>query len=113
MMSGQPGASSILAGAACLILGAFVFLLPLPLAFTVPFAGVALVGGVAGIWRGWQRRQSARYDLRGLLNAPYGEPEEPDMDVIPEGELAVPYCGWCDETYPPGTHRCPTCRREL
>ena len=113
MMYGQPGTPSIVAGAACVALAGFVLVVGLPPLFAVPFACVAFVGGVAGLWRGWKLRQAARYDLRRLLDTPYGEPEEPDHDVIPEGDVAVPYCGWCDEVYRPGTLRCPTCRREL
>ena len=48
----------------------------------------------------------------GVAPAPPSE-EEPYEDQLPEGEEGAPYCGWCDECYPPGTRRCPGCRREL
>ena len=112
-MAGRPGSSSLVAGVACLVLAGFVFMLPVPAAFALPFAVVAGAGGLAGLWTGWRRQKAARYDLRRLSDPPPDPPEEPYLDAIPEGEVSAPYCGWCDECYPPGTYRCRECGREL
>lgn len=89
--------------------------------FTLPFQGTALaiipvvllVGSLlcGVLW--WRRRQADRYDLRRLFDEPPPSLDEPYEDQIPEGEEGAPYCGWCDECYPPGTRRCTRCRREL
>jgi hypothetical protein len=78
--------------------------------------GAAVAFAVAVVlYRTWRRKRQEReerYDLRRLLE-PSFEPEEPREDTIPEGDAGAPYCGWCDEAYPPGTYRCRQCGRDL
>ena len=76
------------------------------LALAVAGAGVvALVLGVV-------RRRAEKYDLSLLWDAPL-DPVEPTHDVIPDDEVGAPYCGWCDEAYPPGVRVCQRCGRDL
>jgi hypothetical protein len=95
----EPGGSfTLIAGAiACLRLNLVI-------------AGILAVVGLACLWFGWSRSRADRYDLSKLFDSP---PEEPHLDHIPRDEVSAPYCGWCDECYPPGTHRCRECGREL
>lgn len=102
------------------MLAAALALLALGL-FTLSFQGTAfafvpvvlLAGSVGCAVAWWRKRQVDRYDLRRLFDEPPPSDEEPYEDHLPEGEEGAPYCGWCDECYPPGTRRCPRCRREL
>jgi len=63
----------------------------------------------------WNRsRQRDKYDLRSLFDSPPPDDrDEPYLDAIPNEEVSAPYCGWCDECYPPGTQRCRRCNRAL
>jgi hypothetical protein len=106
------GPPLLVIGGALVALAAFLGgAVPLPgtlrLLPLVPFAA-----GLALLWAGFRRRREARYDLRGLFEAPPAE-EEPRYDTVPDDEASSPYCGWCDEAYPPGTYRCTRCGREL
>jgi hypothetical protein len=78
--------------------------------------GVALAVAAAGLLAlalGWRQQRRERYDLNLLWEAPPPDPDEPTHDVIPDDEDGAPYCGWCDEAYPPGVRRCRSCGREL
>lgn len=102
------------------LLAAAIALLALAM-FTLPFQGTvlafvpillliaSLICGV--LW--WRGRRADQYDLRRLFDEPPPSEDEPYEDHIPEGEVSSPYCGWCDECYPPGTPRCLRCKREL
>jgi nitrogen fixation-related uncharacterized protein len=102
------------------LLAAAIALLALAM-FTLPFQGTALAfvpvalllaSLVCGVlW--WRGRKADQYDLRRLFDEPPPSKDEPYEDHIPEGEESAPYCGWCDECYPPGTYRCLRCKREL
>lgn len=75
---------------------------------------LGLAAGAVACLVVWRRRgQRDKYDLRTLFDTPPPEDETPYVDAIPEGEVSAPYCGYCDECCPPGTHRCPRCRRAL
>lgn len=96
------------AGIAGLALGSLLLgLLRTPL---WPLPVCCIGGGIACVVGWWRQRRSDPYDLRRLFDAPFME-EEP---FEPENESdGSPYCGWCDECYPFGTHRCHHCGREL
>jgi hypothetical protein len=83
---------------------------PISPGFPALLGTLCLIGWVIKLW---QRRNSERYDLRRLWDAPPPEPEEPFEDTVPTDEEAAPYCGWCDEAYAPGTYRCARCGRPL
>ena len=107
------GSTLLMAGVALLALAGFAGLVPLPRSISVWLIGLTAAAGLVclGLW--WRRRQSERYDLSRLWEEPAPPPEEPYEDTVPEGTEATPYCGWCDEAYPPGTHRCKRCSRKL
>ena len=92
-------------GLACLLLAGFA---PVP---AVCAALVAAGLGCIGCWA-WRRRQD-RYDLKRLFDDPPPSIDEPECDTIEPDEIGAPYCGWCDEAYPPGTYRCRQCGRAL
>jgi len=105
----EPGGrpTYLMAGIASVLLA--LWLLPLgpawaPASLAFGVAGIAFIG----VW--WRRRRSERYDLRRLMDPPPPD-DEPYEDTVPEE--SAPYCGWCDEAYPPGTRRCRECGREL
>lgn len=78
----------------------------------VPIALAAAAVACAVIWK--KRQREDQYDLRKLFDTPApDEQDEPFEDRIEDDEVSAPYCGWCDECYPPGTHQCPRCRRAL
>jgi hypothetical protein len=82
----------------------------------VILSAAVVVAVVAVGYRTWVRRRrerEERYDLRRLYDPREPEVEEPFEDTVPEGNVGAPYCGWCDEAYPPGTYRCRQCGREL
>jgi hypothetical protein len=102
----------LVSGIACLLLAAFLA----PATLTTPLAALPLglaVGGIACIVLWSRRRARDRYDLKRLFDEPPPVAEEPYLDQVPEGEVSAPYCGWCDEAYPPGTRRCLRCGRDL
>lgn len=107
----SPGGQSLLmVGLALLALAGMTLVTPLP---TAPLlAMTAFAAGLACLVVAWQRRRAARYDLSRLWRDAPPAGEEPAGDPAPDEE-ASPYCGWCDEVYPPGTWRCARCGREL
>jgi hypothetical protein len=110
----EPGGrfSLVVGGIACILLAALLVRLPLR-GMNLILAALLAVYGLACFWRAWSADRADRYDLRKLFDAPPTEPEEPHLDHIPRGETSAPYCGWCDECYPPGTKRCRGCNREI
>jgi hypothetical protein len=111
-LRGPGGRFTLLAAAIALMLLA---LMTLPVfrggLIVVPGGLVVASLGCAAVW--WRRRQADKYDLRRLFDEPPLSEDRPYLDHIPEGEDSAPYCGWCDECYPPGTYRCRRCNREL
>jgi hypothetical protein len=107
------GRFTLLAGAFALLALAG-FTLPLLRTRLVFLPLLLLVAGLACavVWH--RRQEQDRYDLKKLFDTPppdlYDEPYE---DVVEERDASAPYCGWCDECYPPGTYQCPRCRRAL
>lgn len=107
----QGGFSLLASGIALLLLSA----LGLPAVLGTPWVALPALVAVAGSacmvsW--WRRRKVDPYDLRRLFDEPFQE-DQPYEDTVPDGEASAPYCGWCDECFPPGTHRCVRCGREL
>ena len=99
-------------GAAWLLLGAAALpFIPTP-ARNVLLALLVTGAVILGVFW-WLRSRRERYDLQRLIDEPAATRDEPYRDAIPEDEASAPYCGWCDECYPPGTHRCRSCGREL
>jgi hypothetical protein len=103
------GPSLLMAGLACLGLAAMLAAALGPLGMLLG-AAVA-IAGLVFLALAWKRQRETRYDLGRLFDAPEPEPEEPYEDTVPHE--SAPYCGWCDEAYPPGTRRCHRCGREL
>jgi hypothetical protein len=110
----EHGNGSLLAAAVALLalsvlLSPLLFRSILGLLISVAMVTASLVLGT--VW--WLRRRRDQYDLKRLWETPPPELEEPPLDVLPLGEEGSPYCGWCDEAYPPHTHRCRHCGRRL
>ena len=99
-----------ISGMALLALGGVVASATSPGAFGLALAVAG--AGVVALVLGALRRRSERYDL-SLLWDVHDDPAEPTHDVIPDDEIGAPYCGWCDEAYPPGVRVCQRCGREL
>lgn len=99
-----------ISGMALLALGGVIASSTSAGAFTLALAVAA--AGVVALVLGAVRRRAERYDL-SLLWDGRDEPAEPTHDVIPEDEIGAPYCGWCDEAYPPGVRVCQRCGRDL
>lgn len=106
------GGRFVVAGLACLALGGIAVTLALGAA-SAALGMVAVGAALFCFQRAFAASREERYDLRRLFDAPPPEPEDPRCDDIPEGEIGAPYCGWCDEAYPPGTARCRSCNRPL
>jgi hypothetical protein len=105
------GYSLLMAGIACFLLAGFAGPI-LPFGFALPGMLFFAIAGLVFVGTWWSRRRSDPYDLRKLWDEEPPEPEEPLEDTVPEDSTA-PYCGWCDEAYPPGTGRCHRCGRVL
>lgn len=107
----QGGYSLLASGIALLVLAGWGILPALGTAW-IALPIVVAISGAGCLVAWWRRRRADPYDLRRLFDEPYRE-EEPYEDTVPQGEASAPYCGWCDECFPPGTHRCRRCGREL
>ncbi|MGV3719811.1 MAG: hypothetical protein ACO1SX_02785 [Actinomycetota bacterium] len=99
-------------GIALFLLAGFTLPLLRTRAAVIPLGLAAAAVACLVAWR--RRGERDKYDLRTLFDTPApDELETPYVDAIPDGEVGAPYCGYCDECYAPGTHRCPHCRRAL
>jgi hypothetical protein len=107
------GYTLLAAGLACLVLAGFLGAPLLPGPVGVGIMGGFTAAGAACIWTWWRRRRAAGYDLTRLWEEPSPSEDVPYEDTIPPDEEGAPYCGWCDEAYPPGTGRCLRCGRDL
>jgi hypothetical protein len=105
----------LMMGLAFLALAGVFLFVQLPGTVALILAAVSALLGLACLGSWWRLRQEERYDLQRLFDPPPPEPEseEPFLDAVPEGEASAPYCGWCDEAYPPGTYLCTRCGRSL
>src|SRR4051812_25933887 len=110
-MRNRTSTKLFISGTALLALGAVIASATSPgaMGLAIAMAAAGVIGLALG---GWQKRRE-RYDLNLLWEAPPPEPDEPTRDVIPDDEVGAPYCGWCDEAYPPGVRRCRSCGRDL
>jgi hypothetical protein len=106
------GMSFLAAGLACLALGGFILFVPLPGIAQLGIGAVAMVAAGVCFWRAWQASRRDPYDLKGLWDRE-DPPEEPEWDTLDSQDIPAPYCGYCDEVYEPGTHRCRQCGRSL
>lgn len=113
--TGRP--TGLAAGIALLVLSGMLLWVRLG---GVEVAGALLCGGAGiGLILRWVRlRREARYDLSRLWEEPFhpGPLDGPEPDLPDPGEAepdAAPYCGWCDEVYPPGVRQCTHCGRSL
>lgn len=101
---GGGGFSLLMVGLALLALAAFV-------PFPVVQIALVLTGLLVCVqWALGLRK--AKYDLNRLWDEAPPAYEEPEHDTV-LGDEADPYCGWCNEVYPAGTHRCTHCGRVL
>jgi len=108
--NGRP--TLLMAGIALLMLAWVPFVAPLGAVSTLLGVGIGLAGvACVAVW--WRRQQAARYDLSRLWDEAPPSEDEPFEDTLPERDPGLPYCGWCNEAYPPDTYRCSCCGRQL
>ena len=115
-LKNERGASTgIATGIACLALAGITADLGVPAPLKLLFSPILLLLGIVLIVANWRRIRAGRYDLTKLWEHPAADPleVEPWPVEFPERQAQSPYCGWCDEVYPPGNRRCTVCGRDL
>ena len=100
-----------MAGAACVALAGYVLVEAGRAALVL--SPLLLAAGIACFVVWWVRQRAEKYDLNRLWEEPLPAADEPYHDTIDPNTVGAPYCGWCDEAYPPGTTSCLHCGRAL